>query len=330
MAPITLALLASAPAGAGVWNPREVLQGVFVVASPPEAPVVAANAAGHALAAWDDTGNIRYAERSVGGPWSAGANVRRGATGGPVQAAIGTDETAVIAWITVGTEFVPSHLVASVRAPGAAGFAPELTIAPGAGLWWFDVGVTGDGTAVITWTDASGVEFSSFAPGDVAWSAPLVVSDPGASAALPDLAVDDAGDVAIVWQQGAPSAVASAYLAAGSAGWESPAIVSTGAAAAWGPRVGLDAAGGAAVGFVDGTAFAVSTRTATSGWGAPVTVSGPNQVVTGSAFATDDAGDLLAAYQVLDPTTATGRIWASSAAAGGAFGAPSALSRPSD
>ena len=89
--PILLA--AVAPALAGAWQPRQSLESTFAVASPPEAPVLAMNAAGHAFAAWDDFGAIRFSERYAGSLWTPGRNVLRGATGGPVQVGIGADET---------------------------------------------------------------------------------------------------------------------------------------------------------------------------------------------------------------------------------------------
>lgn len=316
-------------AQAGTWQPRQGLQASFVTASPPEAPSLAENAAGHAIAAWDDTGSIRFSERVAGGTWTAGANVRRGATGGPVDVAIGPDETAAVAWVTVGTEFVPAYLVASVRAPGAT-FAPPLVIGPGAGVWSFDVAVEGDGTVLVAWADGLGVEVSALAPGAAAWSAAVLVSDTGVGANAPDLAVDDAGDAVVVWSQGGfPGTVGSARLLAGAGAWELPVIVSTPGADAWSPAVGVDAAGDAFAAFVEDGALVTASRPAAGAWTAPVGASDPNQVVVAGALGVSAAGGVVVAWEALD-AGGMGSVWSASAAPGGAFGAPVKLSRAAE
>lgn len=177
----------------------------------------------------------------------ARAKVHAGASGGPVEAAIGADDTAIVAWVTVATEFTPAYLVASVRAPGATKFPGWQTVSLGTGVWYFDVGVAGDGTAWVTWADATGVEVSTFTPASTGWGTPTLVSDALVGATFPDLDVDDAGDVVVVWEQGGE--VYSSYLLAGAASWEVPAMVSAATGlGTWGPVVGLDAVGDAAVG----------------------------------------------------------------------------------
>jgi hypothetical protein len=73
----------------------------------------------------------------------------------------------------------------------------------------------------------------------------------------------------------------------------------------------------------------VATRTAVGAWDPPVTVSTAGQGVYGGSFAVDDAGDLLAAYTVLDAAN-YGSVWATSLTPGGAWTAPVRLSTRAD
>lgn len=304
-------------AAAGVWQPTELLQGVFVVASPPEAPAVAVNSAGHAISVWSNTGAIRFSERVAGGTWTAGANVRAGANGGPAVVAIGSDDTAAAAWVTVATQFVPAKLVASVRAPGAK-FPAWSEVALGTGVWYVDLAIAGDGTTHVAWQDAAGIEWSTMPPGGV-WSAPVLISDPVLGGAMPDLAVNDTGDLVAVWTQGVD--VGTAYLPAGGV-WELPTTLVSANASAWNARAGIDSDGGAAVGWLDGTEVAVATRTALGPWDPSVRVSA-GQSATWSSFSMSDQGDLLAAWQASGATTS---VWATTLAPGGAWTAPVQLS----
>lgn len=314
-------VLALAPAFAGTWKPTALLQNTFVVASPPEAPVLAVNSAGHAVAVWNATGPVKFSERVAGGGWTAGAKVKPAAMGsGPVAVGIGSDETVAVAWVTVATEFVPADLKVSVRGPVGV-FAVPVRVADGTGVWWFDLGVAGDGTVDLVWQDSAGIEFSALPVGG-AWSAPLLLSDPGAGATMPDLAVDDLGDVVVAWTQGAGMDVGTAYLPAGGA-WEAPTVLA--GTGVWNARVGLDAAGDAAVGYLDGYAATVATRPATGPWSAPAVISGLADAYA-TSFAMSEQGDLLLAWQELDPASNLGRVWAASAAAGGVWSAPVKLS----
>ncbi len=311
--PHLLLSLATA-ASAGTWGPTATLYGPFAVSSPPVAPALAVNASGHSVVAWDATGDIRYAWRVAGQRWSRDVHVP-GASGQEVAAALGTDDTAAIGWVTVATEFTPSEVMVSICPAGAV--CPAGTSLSTAGGAELDLGIAGDGSVVLAWSDAGGVAFAEHPVGG-AWTAPIHLGVGGP----PSLDVSDAGDVIVAWESTDPAApgVFATVRPAGAAAFEAPAAL---AAAGWGPIAGVDAAGGAWVGFVDGTSMAVVGHDPT-GWGAEALVSGANQVVSWPALAVDDAGEVAAVWQALDPATGATSVWASVLGAG--WSAPQRLS----
>jgi len=253
----------SGVASAAVWSPTKTLQGVFGISSPPEAPSVASNAAGHGVAVWDNTGVVRLAERVKGGAWTASRTVFPGSAwyGGPSTVAIGADETTAVAWTTVATRYVPAKLVVSVRRPGAD-FTTPVQVAPGFLVFSFRLGVAADGTVTLAWLDGSGVHASTQAPGS-AWSAPQQLSGAGYPS-LPDLVVNDAGAAVAVWQQGsspgAPASILAAFRPAGAAAFDAAQVVSAGTGqSTWNPKPGISASGDAAVGYLDGASMVVVT-----------------------------------------------------------------------
>jgi hypothetical protein len=143
------------------------------------------NGNGHALLVWNATGDARYAERIKGAPWQASRPVPGAATAaGPVATAIGSNEVAAIAYVTVATRYVPAKLMVTWRSAGA-GFGAAVEPAPGAAAGDVRLGVDCDGTITLLWANAIGVYVSSLAgtgatagacngqPGGGAWAAPM-------------------------------------------------------------------------------------------------------------------------------------------------------------
>lgn len=334
-----LGLSGMTPAMAGSWSPLHTLQGPFAVASLPESPRVAMNGNGHALLAWNGTGDVRFAERVKGSAWQPARLVPGGALGaGPVAVAIGGSEAAAIGFVTAATRYTPAKLMLTWRAAGAS-FGAAVEAVPGAVAGDLRLGLDCDGSITLLWSNAVGVYTSVLAgtgasagacdgqPGSGAWAAPTLLSGAGAGAALADLAVNDAGAALAVWQEGAPgnpAAVAAAYRPAAGT-WQAAQTVSapTGRAT-WNPKPGLDAAGNAAVGYLDGNSMVVATRPAAGTWAAPVLISGAQSVYY-PALAMNAAGDLVAAWLSLDAAN-VGAVWSSEAAAGAAWSAPLRLS----
>lgn len=332
-------LLAALSAQAGTWGATRTLAGPFGVSSPPEAPHVTMNANGHALLAWNATGPVMYADRPAGAAWKASAMVPGAGNGaGPVAVALGRNEVAAIAWVTVATRYVPAQLLVSLRLPGGT-FGTAVQVAPGTAVWDLRLGVDCSGTVTLVWNDGQGVKAAQRdgsgatpgacdgLPGTAAWSAPQMLSASQVGASLPDLAVNDAGAALAVWQEaqgGSPTAALAALRTAGGAWQPAQAVSTPGALSTWNPKPVLDAAGNAAVGYLDDLRMAVARRPAGGNWAAPEIVSG-NQKVYYPALAVNERGDLLAAWQALDANN-TGSVWQSTAPVGAAWGAAQRLS----
>lgn len=327
---------------AGPWSPTRVLQGTFAASSPPEAPLVAMNALGHAVYVWNATGVVRSADRLPTGAWSASQGVPGGGTGaGPVAVAIGRGDLIAAAWTTVATRYVPSKLLVSLR-PSGGGYLPAVEIAPGTLAGAIKIGIDCAGSVTVLWSSAVGLSASTLpglpaaagscngTPGPGPWTPMVQVSNPHVGAGLPELVVNDAGDALVVWQEGAPgspSSIAAAYRAAGGA-WQPPSTASAPTAQpTWNPKPGLDALGNAVVGYLDGPSMKVAARSSDGLWQTPVTVSGTQQVQY-PALAVNDAGDVLAAWLASDPVSGTA-VWQRLRQAG-AWTAAGRLSRGSD
>lgn len=318
-----LAALTSLPASAAPWAATHVIQGTFAASSPPEPPLVAMNASGEAVYAWNATGAVRMAERLPSGAWTASKGVPGGSTGaGPVAVAIGRGGLVAVALTTVATRYVPSKMLVAIR-PAGAGFLPAAEVSPGAVAGTLKLGIDCAGSITLLWSNAVGVYASTLpgsaappgacngAPGSGPWSAPVQVSNGHVGAAWPELAVNDAGAALAVWQEGAPGNPSSIVAAARDAGgsWLAAQTVSAPAGQpTWSPKPALDAAGNAAVGYIDGMAMVVATRPASGAWSVQAPVSGAQQVRS-PALAMSEAGDILAAWQAYDPVSGATSIW---------------------
>ena len=290
-------------AHAAAWTGVKTLEPIFGISSPPEAPVVAVNASGRAIAVWGSpVRGVLFSERMTPGAWSPAKKVLRNAVGDFPQVALGTDGTTAVSWIVPGTEFVPRKLVITVRPAGGA-WPAATELATGTSLLDSKLAVAADGTVTIVWVDGGGVKTRTLPPAGT-WSPALVLSPGGVGVSLPDLVVNDAGAGLAVWQAwppagSAPAYIGAAYRPAGGA-WEAPQVVSTGTGqATWNPKPGLDAAGDAAIGYLDGNTMLVALKPADAAWGLPVPVSPATQSVYHPALAMDAAGNIVVAWQAL-------------------------------
>lgn len=146
--------------------------------------------------------------------------------------------------------------ICSVGSPpaGAAGWLPHVDASPilqGAELWDFsiqDVAVHGEGAAVGAWIRATGgpeVLEVATRPAGGAWSGPLALSSPDEDATAPRVAVDPAGNAAVVWtgfRGGGVQVVRVATRPAGGA-WSAPRALSDVEGSARAPDVAVDGDG---------------------------------------------------------------------------------------
>ncbi|MCE9657483.1 MAG: hypothetical protein K8R60_02920 [Burkholderiales bacterium] len=339
-----LAFAGSAWGQAGAWTATHTLEGPFATSSIPEPPLVAMNADGRALLAWNATGVVRFAEHARGGPWQPRGNVPGGGTGaGPVALAIGRSGAAAVAYTTVATRYTPSRLMVSLQS-ASGGFGAAVEVVPGAVAGDIDLGIACDGSVTLLWSGASAIWTTTLAgtgrtagacdgrPGPGPWSAPLQLSNGHVGASLPDLVVNDDGAALAVWQEGAqanPSAILAAYRPAGAA-WEAAQTASAPTAqATWNPKPALDAGGHAVIGYLDGQTMVVVARGSGGGWSAPSPVSGSRPAFY-PALAMSAGGDVLVAWLTLDAQGRGGEVWARVAAAGADWSAAQRLSVAAD
>jgi Ca2+-binding RTX toxin-like protein len=169
-----------------------------------ESPRVAMDKAGNALAVWQrSTGHdsvVQAAIRPAGGVWSEPEDLS-----GPGEVAFNADAAAkagrMIAVWTVLRE--RRTVVVSSSRTVAGSWSPVQTISgPVGNTSAAVVAVDDQGAAVASWRWSDGaflVVQAAVRSKDGLWSAPEVLSGPGRSASLPQVAMDASGDAIVAW-----------------------------------------------------------------------------------------------------------------------------------
>jgi hypothetical protein len=165
---------------------------------------------------------------------------------------------------------------------------------------------------------------------EAAWLPPVDISRPGGDATEPQVAVDSAGDVVVVWRRfdGADYAIEAVERPAGGA-WSAPLQLSAAGQNAETPQLAVDAAGDAVAVWSrsNGPNHIVqsATRPAGGGWGAPLDLSAPGADAKGPQVAVDGAGHFVAVWSSsTGPSTAA--VQSATGLPGGAWGGPDNLS----
>ena len=327
LAALVLAVALAPSASAAPWRTPRLLEGPFAVSSIPDAPLVVENSLGHALAAWSAASGARYADKAPGKNWSHAKTVPGGQkSAGSIAVALGDNDFAAIAYLTVATEITPSKLMVSTRQPNAA-FSKPATVTSTHLAWDLHAAVAPDGSVTVAWSEGGAIKAAHLDAGTGAWDL-ATLSTPGIAAWLPDLVGNERGDVMAAWQEGAgyqPVAIHAAQRAAGAVSWAAAERVSpVNGHSTWNAKPGLSATGESAVGWLDGNTMVVARKPANGGWQAPEPLSG-GQSVYYPALAMDAFGNLVAAWQTLDTGNA-GSIWSSRAAVGSGWSAATRLS----
>jgi len=310
---------------AAPWRAPHLLEGPFAVSSPPDAPLVAENPAGHAVAVWSAASGARYADKVPGRGWGASHPVPGGTdSAGFVAVGLSDSDVTAIAYLTVATELTPSRLVVSARA-GAGRFSAPATVATPRLASDLHLAVGPGGALTVLWSEGGEIKAAHEAAGG-AWVTTRL-SSAASTAWLPDLASNESGEVLAAWQEGAgyqPTAIHAARMAADGT-WSTEERVSpANGHPAWNPKPGLDAAGGAAIGWLDANTMVVARAPASGGWLTPEAISG-SQGVHYPALSMDAGGDIVAAWQALDASN-KGSIWSRLSPAGGGWQAATRLS----
>jgi hypothetical protein len=331
LAIVAWASFATAQSFSGTWTGVQVLESPMVSSSPPEIPVVACDASGHAVAVWTSPSmGVVFTERYPGGTWSAVNSILPGVDGYAPQVAIGASGVVAASWVVPGQELIPPKLVVSVRPTGGA-FGVPTQIASGVNLFDSKLGVALNGSVTIVWPQAGAIKTAMRSRAGV-WSASQALSPASVNANAPDLAENSDGAAVVVWQQspiGGPgtATIGAAYRAARSVTvWGAAQVISTGSVhSTWSPKAGIDATGDVAIGYGDGNTMMLVTKRATGNWGVPMTVSPRTDAVYSTALAMDLAGNVLTAWQSLDASN-YGTVSKRQMSASGAWGPVTVLS----
>lgn len=317
-------------ASAGSWRTPRLLEGPIAVASVPEAPQVVENSLGHAMTVWSAASGARYADKGPTTNWGTAKAVPGGQQcNGFVAGALADNDFAVIAYFTVATRYTPSKLMVSTR-QGSAPFSAAVEVTTNVLAFDLRAAAAPDGSVTLAWSEGGGIKTAHLSAATGTWDI-AVLSTPGVPAWLPDLVGNEQGDALLVWQEGAggqPVAIHAAQRAAGGTWAAAQRVSPANGHSTWNPKPGLGASGDAAVGWLDGNTMVVARKPANGAWQAPEPLSG-NQTAYYPALAMDAAGNLVAAWQVLNASN-VGTIWSSSATAGGTWTAPTRVSRAAE
>jgi hypothetical protein len=225
------------------------------------APQVAVNAAGEAVAVWATHGpdpallGVQAATRPVGGAFSAPAVLASGVLAAEPQVAIAASGETLAVWTQPFAAPTPS-IVTAVRPAGSAAWSsstfadgdrPQVAMAPG-------------GDAVAVWRGSDARDFSTpviaaeHPPGGVFTSLGALAT--GDQAEAPRVAIDEHGAAVVVWQSWVGGLQVAAAVRDAGATFAAPTVLAGTQPLAFGPDVAMTAGGGA---------IAVFTRTGGSG-----------------------------------------------------------------
>jgi PKD domain len=235
----------------GAWSEPDNLSPAGQDVTPLEAPDVAIDGAGNAIAVWKlEGGNdiIQAAMRAAGQEdWAAPDDISdAGQDTAEPAVAMNDLGDAVAVWTRVdGTDTVQG----AVRPAGDAWAEPDDLSASGHDAGQPDVAIDGAGEAVAVWRRHNGSNFivqAAARPAGGAWAEPDDLSASGHDGMSPVVAMNEAGSAAATWfrSDGTDLRVQAAVRAPGGE-WPKPDTLSAAGEDAGLPQVGLDAAGDA-------------------------------------------------------------------------------------
>jgi hypothetical protein len=270
-------------------------------------PQVAMDQAGDAVAVWQSSSNtgvtVQAAVRSAGGSFSAPVDLSvEGRVFFP-QVAIDEAGDAVAVWEIINDTGV--IVQAAVRPAGGSFSAPVNVSAAGPNLYRPQIAIDQAGDAVAVWVDRSGeneIVRAAVRPAGGVFSAPVDVSATGENASEPHVAIDPAGDAAVVWlgSRDTNSIVRAAVRPADGV-FSAPVDVSATGQNAAVPRVAVDQTGDAVVawerpGGVNRIVQA-AVRPAGGLFSPPVDLSAGDENAFSPQVAMDQAGDAVAVFE---------------------------------
>ena len=245
---------------AGEWRPAVALSepGKRVMD-----PQVAFNAEGEAVAAWSLYNGtywmIQEASKPPGAEWRPPVTISEpGVSAYAPVIAVGPGDEAVVAWMRENGSFGSYNysVQAAARPAGGAWQAPVTVSQPLAYGGWPPVapsiGADARGDALLVWEHggSNSPAQAAWKPAGGVWQTPENISEPGASASGPEVAVDPAGHALVVWWRLTPYHPNGAIAVSGTVGgeWQAPVTISApGEEFTLDPRVAVDPGGEAIV-----------------------------------------------------------------------------------
>jgi hypothetical protein len=231
---------------------------------------------------------------------------------------------------------VCASVLAAFASPAGAAWLSPVDLSPETGVNAQEVRVAMDrrGDAVAVWQASNGAEISvqvsirSVSTGT--WATPTVLTTEGNGIKDPNVAVDERGDAAVVWQveSGLTSFVQAAVKTAGSAVWH---VESVSGEEGGRPSIAIDSHGDAVVVWLANPTNAVtsSVRRAGGKWHAPVQLSGAGFSGEEPTVAADPRGDAVAAWHGFEGESSVAQAAVRSASSG-TWSAAAILSTPGE
>ena len=198
------------------------------------------------------------------------------------------------------------------------------------------IAVNPAGDAVAVWYQAVGDSYyvieAAVRPVGGTWGAPQDLSAPGATADLPQVAIDRAGDAIAVWRRFSPAPYVQAAVRPAGGTWSAPQDLTAPGGDAEGAEVAFDSAGNAIAVWVrfNGANFIVqaAARPAGGGWSLPQDLSATGGDSANPQIALDSAGNAVAVWERSEGANV--KIQTAVRPAGGAWSAPQDLSAPGE
>ena len=295
-------------------------------------PQIAIDASGNALAVWVQWDGTRYSiwanRYAAGSGWGSAEEIESN-TGHAYEPQIASDAAGNALAVWVQWEGTRYSIWANRYAAGSGWGSAALIETDNAGhAYEPQIASDAAGNALAVWAQWDGTRTSIWANRYVlgsGWgSAELIEADNAGDAALPQIAIDAAGNALAVWEQSDFTRLniwANRYAAGN--GWGSAVLIETdNAGDARLPQIAIDASGNALAVWVqwDGTRYSIwaNRYAAGSGWGSAEEIESNTGHAYEPQIASDAAGNALAVWVQWEGTRYS--IWANRYAAGSGWG----------
>ncbi len=252
-------------ANPGLWEAVTPIENTLTDSAP---EALAINAAGNAIAVWNEGGTNPSANTYLAGSgWQTAVPVARLISFNKLQLAMSTNGSAMLVW----QEGSNATIAAQRFVPGG-GWQPIDILNPGT-ISSIDpqVQLDRDGNALVVWTRGGAIRFSRYTAATDSWSAPAILaSDVGAK--NPSLAMTADGNAIVAYQIGSPARIQTQRSSGGP--WFGLGFADDGSGVpASAPEITLDNNGNATVAWLQNGLLMGSRQGNVGNWGPVQTLS---------------------------------------------------------